>query len=85
MKDTAIVMICYQADGKCCEKDIEVPLEISAKELVVALTQTYALEINTDDYRQCYLRSERPIALLRGEKTLRDFGVRNGTLIHCGN
>ena len=30
----------------------------------------------------CYLKSENPIALLRGNKTLAEYGIRNGTLIN---
>ncbi len=82
MKDTAVVLVRWVADGQLIEKDVRVPLEISANELVISLNSAYDLGIDTQDYRQCYLRCERPIALLRGERSLRDFGVRNGTLIH---
>ncbi len=82
MKDTAVVILRYKKQGEIVEKDIRVPLEISANELVAALDSAYSLKIDTENYRNCYLRCERPIILLRGERSLRDFGVRNGTLIH---
>ena len=62
--------------------DLEVPLYITANELVLALNTAYDLGINTDDIKNCYLKAERPIALLRGNRTLAEFGVRNGTRIH---
>ena len=61
--------------------DLEVPLYITANELVVALNAAYELEIDTSDINNCYLKAENPIALLRGNKTLSEFGIRNGSLI----
>ena len=63
-------------------KDVEIPLYITANDLVVALNAAYDLGINTSNVKDCYLKSEKPIALLRGNKTLADFGVRNGTVIY---
>ncbi len=31
---------------------------------------------------QYYLKAERPIALLRGERTLREYGIRDGSVIN---
>lgn len=62
--------------------DIEVPLNITANELVVALNEAYDLKIDISNVKNCYLKAEKPIALLRGNKTLVDFGVRNGTVIY---
>lgn len=62
--------------------DLEVPLNITANELVIALNTAYDLNIDTSDITNCYLKAERPIALLRGNKTLAEFGVRNGSVIN---
>jgi len=62
--------------------DIEVPLYITAKELVIALNIAYDLKIDIDDIKNCYLKAENPIRLLRGNKTLAEYGVRNGTVIN---
>ena len=62
--------------------DIEIPLYITANELVVALNEAYDLKIDTSNVKNCYLKAEKPIALLRGNKTLAEFGVRNGTVIY---
>ena len=61
--------------------DLEVPLDISAGELCSALFKLYMGD-KKEGVAQHYLRAERPIALLRGERTLRDYGVRDGTLIN---
>lgn len=62
--------------------DIEVPLDITANDLVVALNSAYQLGIDTSNIKNCYMKAENPIALLRGNKTLAEFGIRNGSVIH---
>lgn len=62
--------------------DLEVPLVISANDLVMALNTAYDLGIDTSDIKNCYLKAERPIALLKGKKTLAEFGLRNGSVIN---
>ena len=62
--------------------DIEIPLNITANELVVALNEAYDLKIDISNVKNCYLKAEKPIALLKGNKTFADFGVRNGTVIY---
>lgn len=79
-KETAIVI--FQIEKQNITVDLEVPLFITANELVMALNSAYDLQIDTSDIKNCYLKAERPIALLRGNKTLEEFGVRNGTVIY---
>lgn len=62
--------------------DLEIPLHISANELVLALNEAYELKIDTSNVKNCYLKAENPIALLRGDKPLSEFGVRNGTVVY---
>lgn len=62
--------------------DLEIPLDISANELVVALNMAYDLKIDISDIKNCYLKAENPIALLRGNKALSEYGIRNGTVIN---
>lgn len=78
--DTAIVIL--NITKRNFTADLEIPLNISANELVVALNAAYDLEIDTTDIKNCYLKAERPIVLLKGDKTLAEFGVRNGTVIN---
>lgn len=62
--------------------DLEVPLSITANELVTALNTAYELNIDITDMKNCYLKAEKPIILLRGNKTLGEFGLRNGSVIN---
>ncbi len=62
--------------------DLEIPLHITANELVIALNSAYNLKIDTSNIKNCYLKSENPIALLRGNKLLSEYGIRNGSIIN---
>lgn len=62
--------------------DLEVPLEITANDFIVAMDEVYHLGINRDNLSECYVKTQFPIALIRGSKTLREFGVRNGTVFN---
>lgn len=62
--------------------DIEVPLDISGNDLVIALNQAFKLGIDVNNILDCYLNMENPIALIRGNKLLRDYGMRNGSIIN---
>ena len=79
-KDTAIIV--YNIIKRNFTVDLEVPLDISANDLVNALNTAYELNIDTSDIKNCYLKAENPIALLKGNKTLAEFGLRNGSVIN---
>ena len=76
------VTVVFNMTKRNTVKDIEIPLYITANELVVALNEAYDLKIDTSNVKNCYLKAEKPIALLRGNKSLAEFGVRNGTVIY---
>ena len=78
--DKAIVI--FNIEKRNEQHDLEIPLFITANELVIALNEAYKLEIDTSNIKNCYLKSENPITLLRGNKTLAEYGIRNGTLIN---
>ena len=78
--DTAIVIL--NIIKRNFSVDIEIPLDISANELVIALNTAYELGIDTANIKNCYVKSENPIALLKGNKTLAEFGLRNGSVIN---
>lgn len=81
MEDNKVIVIFnYIKIGK--RLDIEVPLNITANELIVGLNQGLNLGINMNDMAECYLQTENPIALLKGNKLLEDYGIRNGTVIN---
>ena len=79
-KDTAIIIL--NITKRNFTVDLEVPLDISANDLVNALNTAYELGIDTSDIKNCYLKAENPIALLKGNKTLAEFGLRNGSVIN---
>ena len=60
--------------------DLQVPVNITATEFVIGINKAYNLGINVDDLSKCYLRSENPIALLKGDKTLKEFNLINGSI-----
>lgn len=61
--------------------DLEIPLDIAARDLVYAFNAAFNLNIDVADTEQCYLQAENPIVLLRGDKKLADFGIRHGSII----
>lgn len=79
-KEKAIII--FNIKKKNYTVDLEVPLDISANELVNSLNIAYELGIDTSNIKNCYLESENPIALLKGNKTLAEFGLRNGSVIN---
>lgn len=81
-KDRAIVLFrIIRKDGKKEVKDLDIPLWITGNELIVALNEAYQLGIDTKDVMNCYLSSEYPTTLIRGNKLLREYNLTNGTRI----
>jgi len=80
MDNKAIVI--FRIHKSNLETDLEIPLDITANDLVNALNSAYELGIDTSDMKNCYLKAENPIALLKGNRMLSEFGVRNGTIIN---
>jgi uncharacterized ubiquitin-like protein YukD len=62
--------------------DLDIPLDINASELLEALNSAFGLGINVDDSAACFVKTENPIALLHGRKTLREYGLMNGSIIN---
>lgn len=79
--DTEYIRIVFKILRRKEQFDLEIPLDISANDLMVALNSAFNLGVDVSNIRQCFLVAERPIALLRGERTLKEFGIRNGSLI----
>lgn len=80
MTKTAIIIVRFYK--KRIEKDVEVPLDITANELLIGLNLAYDLGIDTEDIRKCYLKMENPIALLHGNKLLREYGMHDCSIIN---
>lgn len=77
-----VAIVVFEAKEKAICVDLEIPLDITANELVYALNKAYELGIDTTNIKNCYLKAEKPIALLKGNKTLEEYGIRNGSVIY---
>ena len=75
------VIIRFVAPKKNLSCDVDVPLDITANDLVIGLNSAYHLGIDVSDVRQCYLICENPVALIKGKRMLGEYGVRDGSLI----
>ena len=62
--------------------DLDIPLDITAQDLIEGLNSAFGLRMDTENIRECFLTSEYPIALLKGQKTLKEYGIRNGSIIY---
>ena len=82
-KDVATVV--FFMTKKNVAHEIEIPLYITANDLFVALNTAYDLKVDVSNVKNCYLKAERPIALLKGNKTLAEYGIRNGSIIYFTN
>ena len=60
--------------------DIEIPIDITCDEFVKSMNEALQLNIKIPS-NQAYFRSENPIALIRGEKTIGEIGLHTGSLI----
>ena len=79
-KDTVTVEIRIPKMSLC--EDLEIPLDITVNDFIIALNQIFNLHMNLENMSLCYLKTENPIALLKGNRLIRDFGVRNGTIFN---
>ena len=81
MTDNNVVII-FKIHRRNFSTDIEVPLNITANDLFHALSETYDLPVDSSNIFNCHLKAENPIALLKGSKTLAEYGIRTGSVIH---
>lgn len=79
--DNETAIIIFNITKRKFTVDLEIPLDISANDLVHALNEAYQLGIDTTDIKKMYLKAENPIVLLKGHRSLKEFGIRNGSVI----
>lgn len=79
MSEQLIMIFHHTKKAETC--DIEVPSNLTAIELVSALNDGFDLGIDLKDMTQCYMKTTNPIVLLKGNKTLLEFGLHQGTHI----
>ena len=80
----ANLIITFVDEEKNQHHDLEVPDEISADELVAALQIAYRLQGSTPDRSSAFMRMEYPIGLIKGKHSLRELGMRNGSIVYSG-
>ena len=81
MAREGIVVILYtQKENQ--KIDVDFALKITANEAIIGLNEGFQLGMDTRDLSRCCLKTENPTALLRGNRTLEEYGLRDGTVIH---
>lgn len=68
-----VIIIVYKPNGEAY--DVEIPLEISANQLIAALHQG----LRMSGPRPAAVHTTNPIAYLCGERSLASYGLRDGT------
>lgn len=76
------IVIIFNNNLNNTSTDLEVPLDITANDLVIALNKAYNLGIDITNQKHCYLKAENPLVLLRGSKKLSDYGLHDGSIIN---
>ena len=66
--ETKKAIIVFEISERKESFDLEIPLDISANDLVIALNSAFKLGIDVSNIKKCYLSSEHPIALIRGDE-----------------
>ena len=79
MNEKAIVEFINKNDNR--KTELEIPINITANDLIIALNKAFNLEMDIENIFICYLVAENPIAFLHGNKELSEYGIRNGTKI----
>ena len=79
MKETLILNFQNRTTGE--NFDIEVPMNITANELIVSLNEGLNLDMNLKDATKCFLRTENPISLLKGDVLLEEYGLHEGSIV----
>ena len=79
-RERIVAVLERHREGK--RTDVDLPLNITANEAIIGLNQAFGLGMDTSDLSRCFLRTENPIALLKANRTLEEFGLRDGTVIH---
>lgn len=75
------IMIVFQRNDTGQVMDLEIPTNISIAELIFGLNVGLDLGIDINNSAQCYLRSENPVALLKGEGLVEEYKLHDGSKI----
>ncbi|MCI7812535.1 MAG: ubiquitin-like domain-containing protein [Lachnospiraceae bacterium] len=74
-----ILVTVHLSDGE--EMDLDVPSEITVLELLEGLNEKLEWKKKTEEIACVYLRSENPIAFLKGDYPLSEYHLRDGSVL----
>jgi uncharacterized ubiquitin-like protein YukD len=77
MDDRAVITV----RRKNMDMDMDIPLDVTVIEFIESLNHIFSLGLENESTSKWFVKSENPTALLKGERTLREFNVRNGSVI----
>lgn len=77
--DKAIITLKIQNTNE--EYELEIPINITVKELCNALNRGLRLEERNIDISNYYIKTFNPLSFIKGRDILKDYGIRNGTII----
>ena len=77
--DKAIITLKIQNTNE--EYELEIPTEITVKELCNALNIGLKLKERNIQISNYYIKTFNPLSFIKGRDILKDYGVRNGTII----
>lgn len=80
MAQRAVIVLNVIATGE--SHDVDVPLDITAAELLEGLNEGYGLSLGDIDPASCYVKAENPTVLMHGRKTLEQHGIMDGSVIN---
>lgn len=80
MDQNIIIQLRLKKQNK--EFDVSVPIDLTANELIMALNEAFPMNIDSNDISQSYLQAENPIALLKGNRCISEYGLHNGSIIN---
>lgn len=63
------------------EYELEIPIDITVKELCNALNIGLKLRERNINISNYYIKTFNPLSFIKGRDILKDYGIRNGTII----
>lgn len=81
MKVLNKALVTVNIEGVKDEYELEIPLDISVKEICAALSKALKLEDRNIKISGYYIKTENPTCFLKGNDILMKYNIANGTTI----
>ena len=75
--DKAVITV--KIENQSQEYELEIPLDVSVKEICAALIKALKLEERNINISGYYIKTENPTCFLKGNDVLKKFNISNGT------